>query len=313
MWDTDLLVSRKRGFQSRTQWVFASIRRVRPKNNDGYLPDPSIYPNTLDAHLRALRGQKESGSNKVDYLKDMPHVWLHGVRSAMTNYFDEHRGTLPPGVISAILGHTLPDDSELDWLRISKTTEKYYLTYQHMDLKARAMKEWSEALLRAYVKAGGTPPMPCEKDPSKPKGPDWILPRLPGEEPSPSRRRTGDFSRRGSQRSEQAPRERHAPACRGVVAARRRNSLLHWSDVLPIGLSLKTTTRVLSQNRGLFSALRFPGRFGSQGPLLDRPSELLVHHSSGVTILRRLVEQPREPETFQDPFDALLTDHRGQH
>jgi hypothetical protein len=126
-----------------------------------------------------------------------------------------------------MLGHALPNDKELDWLRISKTTEKYYLTYQHMHLKAPAMKEWSEALLQAYVNAGGTLPMPCETAPpesgpssdlqgaSKPKGPDWILPKLPAKEPSHPRRRAGEHPRRGPQRR---PRK-HNPGRRRPRAA----------------------------------------------------------------------------------------------
>jgi hypothetical protein len=92
-----------------------------------------------------------------------------------------------------MLGHVLPDDNKLDWPRISQTTEKYYLTYQHMDLKAPAMKQWSEALLQAYENAGGTLPMPYEK-------PDWILPKLPAKKPSRPRQ-AGDHRRRGRQRT----------------------------------------------------------------------------------------------------------------
>jgi hypothetical protein len=200
MWDWKLLVCKKRGFRSATRWVFASSRRPRPNDENSAIKDPSIYPNSLNAHLRALRGRKRSGSNKVDYLAEKPEFWPHLVRSAMTNYFAQHRGTVPPAAASAMLGHVLPNDKELDWLRISETTEKYYLTYQHMDLKAPAMKQWSEALLQAYVNAGGTLPLPCETDPAKPNGPDWILPELPAKEPSHPRRRAGEHPRRGPQR-----------------------------------------------------------------------------------------------------------------
>lgn len=112
----------------------------------------------------------------------------------MTNYFAQHRGTVHRAAASAMLGHVLPNDNGLDWLRISRTTEKYYLTYQHMDLKAPAMKQWSEGLLQAYVNAGGTVPMPYEK-------PDWILPKLPGKKPPPARRRAGDRLLRGPQKN----------------------------------------------------------------------------------------------------------------
>lgn len=179
MWDWKLRAANKRGFCSRTRWVFASGRRPRPQAGAAAIADPSIYPNSLNAHFRALRGRKKSGSNKVDYLAGRPPFWLHLVRSAMTNYFGKHELTVPRAAASVMLGHALPDDKALDWLRISRTTEKYYLTYQHMDLKALAMQQWCAALLQAYVNAGGTLPMPYESDPAKENGPDWVLPTLP--------------------------------------------------------------------------------------------------------------------------------------
>ena len=78
------------------------------------------------------------------------------------------------------VGTLLPRDNDIDWHRMSRTTKEYYLTFQHMDLKAQATKLWSEALLQAYIKAGGTRPLPYETDKSKTKRPDWILPKLPG-------------------------------------------------------------------------------------------------------------------------------------
>jgi hypothetical protein len=83
MWDWKLLVCKKRGFRSATQWVFASSRRPRPKDENSAIEDPSIYPNSLNAHIRALRGRKRSGSNKIDYLAEKPEFWPHLVRSAM--------------------------------------------------------------------------------------------------------------------------------------------------------------------------------------------------------------------------------------
>jgi len=177
-WDWRVLVSKKRGFRSGTQWVFASSRRQSRKGHPAN-PDPSIYPNSLDAHIRALRGEKRSGKNKTDHLAGIPRFWPHLVRSSMTNFFARHRRTLPAAAASAMLGHVLPNDNDLDLRRMSKTTEEYYLTGQHMDLKALAMKMWSEALLKAYAEAGGQLPMPYETDPERPKGPNWILPRFP--------------------------------------------------------------------------------------------------------------------------------------
>ena len=177
MWDWRLLIGKKRGFHDTTRWVFASTRRRHPDDHPAN-PDPSIYPNSLDAHLRALQGLK--GNNKIDHLKDLPDFWLHLVRSVTTNFFALHRRNVDPAAASAMLGHVLPNGKDIDQRRMSKTTEAYYLTFQYMDLKALAMKVWSDALMEAYVKAGGTLPMPYEKDPDKPEGPSWILPRLPG-------------------------------------------------------------------------------------------------------------------------------------
>jgi hypothetical protein len=171
MWDWGVLVRNKRGFRSRTQWVFASTRR-RARNGGPDNPDPSIYPNSLDAHIRALRGEKKNGMNKIDHLDGMPRFWPHLVRSAITNFFARHRRTVSRAAASVMLGHVLPNDNEVDWRRMSKTTEEYYLTAQHMDLKALAMKMWSEALLKAYAEAGGTLPMPYETDPERPEAPN---------------------------------------------------------------------------------------------------------------------------------------------
>lgn len=197
--DYEFLVSKKRGFRSATQWVFASSRRPRRKDDNSPIEDPSIYPNSLNAHIRALRGRKKSGSNKIDYLAGKPEVWPHLVRSAMTNHFEQHRATVHRAAASAMLGHVLPNDKELDWGpvstmadRSSRTTDKYYLTHQHMDLKTPAMKQWCEALLQAYVDAGGTSPMPYEK-------PDWHVPKLPAKTSPLARRRAGDQRRRGPQ------------------------------------------------------------------------------------------------------------------
>jgi len=188
MWDWGVRVSAKSGFRDMTEWVFASTRRrhraTHPDN-----PDPSVYPNSLAAHLRALRGLK--GSNTIDHLADLPELWPHLIRSVTTNFFALHRLTVPPAAASAMLGHVLSSDKEIDPRRMSKTTEEYYLTAQYMDLKAMAMKVWSEALMEAYVNAGGRLPMPCEKDPSKPEGPGWIRPVLgPRMETRPSSRLT---------------------------------------------------------------------------------------------------------------------------
>jgi hypothetical protein len=39
-------------------------------------------------------------------------------------------------------------------------TKRFYLTGQKMELKAIAMEAWSDAVMTAYARAGGRPPMP---------------------------------------------------------------------------------------------------------------------------------------------------------
>jgi hypothetical protein len=90
--------------------------------------------------------------------------WPHLIRAVTTNFFTQHRKTLPAATASAMLGHVLPSDREVDWRQTSKTTLDYYLTAQHMDLKREAMKLWSEKLMQAYYDAGGKLPTPSEYD-----------------------------------------------------------------------------------------------------------------------------------------------------
>jgi hypothetical protein len=182
-WDLEHLVAKKRGFRSRSKWLFASTRR-RSRRDHPDNPDPGLYPNSLDAHLRAMRGKK--GKNTENYLDGLPPFWPHLVRSVATNFFARELETVPPAAASVMLGHALPNDRGVDWLEMSETTKEFYLTAQHMHLKARAMKTWSEALMKAYVEAGGTLPMPYEKHPDKPKGPGWISPRLPQQSAVPT-------------------------------------------------------------------------------------------------------------------------------
>jgi hypothetical protein len=176
MWDWELSVNRRLDHREITEWVFASTRRghrITHPNN----PDPSVYPNSFAAHFRALRGCK--GANAVDYLSELPKLWPHLIRAVTSNFFASHRLTVPPAASSAMIGHVLPLDNELDHRQMSTTTKEYYLTAQYMDLKTIAIKVWSEALMEAYVKVGGQLPMPREKSPFKPEGPDWIIPQFP--------------------------------------------------------------------------------------------------------------------------------------
>jgi hypothetical protein len=135
-----------------SKWVFASTRRTgRDPEND----DVAVYPNSLNAHLRALRGTK--GISTVDRLKDLPWFSLHLVRSVAGNFLDNAPG-VPKAGISAMLAHA---DEETDD-RLAPTTRAFYVQNQMMPQKSDAMAAWSEALIAAYQRAGGKMPQPIE-------------------------------------------------------------------------------------------------------------------------------------------------------
>jgi len=135
-----------------SKWVFASTRRWgRDPDND----DVAVYPNSLNAHLRAMRGLK--GISEVNRLKDLPWFSLHLVRSVAGNFLDNAPG-VPKSGISGMLAHS---DEETDD-RLAPTTKAFYVDNQKMTEKSDAMAAWSEALIRAFEKAGGKLPEPRE-------------------------------------------------------------------------------------------------------------------------------------------------------
>jgi hypothetical protein len=135
-----------------SRWVFASTRRTgRRADNE----DVAVYPNSLNAHLRALRGAK--GISSVDRLAKLPWFSLHLVRSVAGNYLDNVPG-VPKAGISAMLAHA--DEKTDD--RLAPTTTAFYINNQLMPEKATAMAAWSEALIAAVVKAGGSLPAATE-------------------------------------------------------------------------------------------------------------------------------------------------------
>jgi hypothetical protein len=138
--------------QITTRWVFSSTRRHgRDPEND----DVAVYPNSLNAHLRCLRGDK--GRTRENLIESLPWFSLHLVRAVSGNYLDG-AATVPKAAISAMLAHA--DGTAED--RLAPTTKAFYVQNQKMGLKAQAMEAWSDAVLNAYVKAGGKPPAPSE-------------------------------------------------------------------------------------------------------------------------------------------------------
>ena len=125
-----------------SQWVFASTRRYgRDQDND----DVRVYPNSLNRYLSRMR---EDGA-----LDGLPYFSPHLVRSAMGDFIAEKVSSIAS---SLVLAHTLPQDAD----EAAPTTRRYYLTSQRMREKADGMRAWSDALIEAYLKAGGTMPEP---------------------------------------------------------------------------------------------------------------------------------------------------------
>ena len=138
----------------RTKWVFASTRRTgRILENE----DVATYPNSLNAHLRAMRGDKVGFNKGTNSLGKLPWFTLHLVRSVAGNFLDSAT-EVPKAAISAMLSHS--DGAEDD--KLAATTAAFYVTNQKMPLKTIAMEAWSEALITAVYKAGGTLPAPRE-------------------------------------------------------------------------------------------------------------------------------------------------------
>lgn len=165
--DYSVLVRKSHGHVWPTKWVFASTRRV-PRTRDSepveaiealLPPDVAVYPNSLNQHLRAMRGEKKrlNGSYPENVLAGLPYYAPHLTRTVIANTLDRI-SSVPKIGISAMLAHAgdKADDS------LSRTTREFYLTNQRMAEKADAMTAWRDALLAAYIKAGGKSPLPVE-------------------------------------------------------------------------------------------------------------------------------------------------------
>jgi hypothetical protein len=80
------------------------------------------------------------------------------MRSVAGNFPDSAPG-VPASGSSLMLAHALPKGSD----DVAPTTRRFYLTSQRMDIKALAIRAWSDALTATFIKAGGKSPMPNEK------------------------------------------------------------------------------------------------------------------------------------------------------
>jgi hypothetical protein len=129
-----------------SKWVFASTVRVRDDDDE----DRSVYPNSLNRHLQRMR--------KAGVLKDVPDFWPHLIRTVAGNYLSTVKG-LPGVAASLMLAHKIPEGTKDE---AAPVTKEFYLTNQRMDLKADAMRAWTEALMNSYIKRGGKYPTPSE-------------------------------------------------------------------------------------------------------------------------------------------------------
>jgi hypothetical protein len=146
MKDWRALVNKSHGQHHTTKWVFASTRRI---GRDPETTDVSVNGSSLAHYLNDMRADS--------YLGDLPPFWLHLVRSVAGNFLDNAAG-MPPSASSLMLAHAMPASAD----EVAPTTRKFYLSSQRMDVKAKAMKAWSDAVMKAYRKAGGKPPVPSE-------------------------------------------------------------------------------------------------------------------------------------------------------
>ncbi len=140
-----------------TQWVFSSTRRV---GRDPGNVDVAVNASSLSHYLEDLRAwakfPKQTTKLKGGTVVPMKFT-LNLARSVVGNWLDNHP-EMPKAASSLVLAHAAKKQVGSD--EVSATTERYYLTGQKMDVKAIAMKAWSDAVMAAYKKAGGKPPMP---------------------------------------------------------------------------------------------------------------------------------------------------------
>ena len=128
-----------------SRWVFASTRRFgRNADND----DVGVYPNSLNRYLQRMRADGA--------LDGLPLFNPHLVRSAMSDFIEDKVSGV---AASLVMAHTLPQDDD----EAAPTTRTYYLTSQRMREKADGMRAWTDALVNAYLAAGGTMPRPTEQ------------------------------------------------------------------------------------------------------------------------------------------------------
>ena len=138
------------GNKARTsRWVFAS-RVVQSMAGD-----IAVTGSAMANHIRNLRGLRTG--NHRDAISRIPPFSMHIIRSTMGDFILEESG-LPPGTASLMIGHEIAGDRKSELDRVGQTGKRWYFQAQRIPEKTRAMEQWSEALLKAFKKAGGLYP-----------------------------------------------------------------------------------------------------------------------------------------------------------
>jgi hypothetical protein len=132
-----------------SKWVFAS--RVMQSEAG----DIAVSGSALANHIRNMRGLREG--NHRDILRGIPPFSMHIIRSTMGDHIlDETE--LPPGTASLIIGHHIPGDRRNELDRVGQTGKRWYFQAQRIPEKTKAMELWADALLKAFLDAGGIYP-----------------------------------------------------------------------------------------------------------------------------------------------------------
>ncbi|MCK1621767.1 hypothetical protein IVA98_00530 [Bradyrhizobium sp. 160] len=138
---------RKCKVERNSKWVFAS--RVVS------VGDVAVSGSALANHLRNMRGLREG--NHRDVLRGIPPFSMHIIRSTLGDFILDHTN-LPPGTASLVIGHEIAGDRRDELDRVGRTGKRWYFQAQRIPEKTAAMKDWSDALLKAYFAAGGRYP-----------------------------------------------------------------------------------------------------------------------------------------------------------
>ncbi|WP_057844131.1 hypothetical protein [Bradyrhizobium retamae] len=132
-----------------SKWVFAS--RVMQSETG----DIAVSGSALANHIRNMRGLREG--NHRDVLRGIPPFSMHIIRSTMGDHIlDETE--LPPGTASLVIGHEIAGDRRNELDRVGQTGKRWYFQAQRIPEKTKAMELWADALLKAFLDAGGIYP-----------------------------------------------------------------------------------------------------------------------------------------------------------